>query len=372
MRVLIVSHNYIHHGPRAKLDVLAQFDDITLEVIVPQHWQFVPQGELKAVPPENASYGFHPLPTLFTGHEARYIYRSLSLLLPRLEPDIIHVEHGAPALSYTQFLLAKRFLAPQARSVFFTWVNLDYQLRPYRRWIERYNLRHTDFAIAGNQEAQRILRARGYDGPSTVLPLWGVAADWAEHASTDARVHLGLSGFVIGFAGRFVHKKGLLTLIEASTLLPDQPTVMLVGDGPDRAEIVAQAKQKGARLQVVDTVPHAELPSYYGAMDVFVLPSLTTPGWKEQFGHVLIEAMACETPVIGSDSGEIPNVIGDAGLIFPEGNAEALANAIRTLMDDEDLRRDLARRGRERVRQRYTHERIAEKTYHIYQQMLAR
>jgi glycosyltransferase involved in cell wall biosynthesis len=104
--------------------------------------------------------------------------------------------------------------------------------------------------------------------------------------------------------------------------------------------------------------------------DVLVLPARTTPHWKEQFGHVLIEAMACETPIIGSDSGEIPNVIGDAGLTFPEGDAEALVGAIRRLMRDEDLRRDLARRGRERVLQHYTHECIAQETYRIYCELL--
>jgi glycosyltransferase involved in cell wall biosynthesis len=80
--------------------------------------------------------------------------------------------------------------------------------------------------------------------------------------------------------------------------------------------------------------------------------------------------MACETPVIGSDSGEIPNVIGDAGFVFPEGDAQALADAIGLLMQDDGRRQDLARRGRERVLQCYTHERIAQETYRVYCQLL--
>ena len=371
MRVLLVSHNYLHRAPRAKLDALARFDDLTLDVIVPRRWRFVPQGEVQAEPPEDASYGFHSLPTCFAGNEARYMYRSVSLLLTRLEPDIIHVEHGAPALSYFQFLLAKTLFAPRAKAMFFTWVNLDYRLRSHRRWIERYNLRHTDYAIAGNRDAQRILRARGYEGSSSVLPLWGIDKDWGSNAPSDLRRRLGLDGFVVGFAGRLIRQKGLFTLIEAAALLPEKPMVMLIGDGSDRAEIIARADHLGVKLRHVKTLPHARLPGYYRALDAFVLPSLTTPHWKEQFGHVLIEAMACETPVIGSDSGEIPNVIGDAGLIFPEGDAQALAETLRRLLHDEALRRNLARRGRERVLQHYIHGRIAEKTYRIYQQTLA-
>jgi glycosyltransferase involved in cell wall biosynthesis len=223
----------------------------------------------------------------------------------------------------------------------------------------------------GNQDGLLILRTRGYEGPCTVLPLWGIAADWVDHAFPDARPSLGRGDFVVGFVGRFLQRKGLLTLIDAVALLPDSPLVILVGDGPDRSEIAAQARQRGVRLELVGPVPHADLPAYYRTMDAFVLPSLTTPGWKEQFGHVLIEAMLSGTPVIGSDSGEIPNVIGDAGLIFPEGDADALACALRSLMQDASLRCDLALRGRERVLQRYTHERIAEGTYQVYRQVLS-
>ena len=71
-------------------------------------------------------------------------------------------------------------------------------------------------------------------------------------------------------------------------------------------------------------MPSTEVPAVLRALDVLVLPSLTTPSWKEQFGRVLQEAMACAIPVVGSDSGEIPHVIGDAGLVTPEGDAAAL------------------------------------------------
>ncbi|KMW70854.1 hypothetical protein WN50_32145, partial [Limnoraphis robusta CS-951] len=75
--------------------------------------------------------------------------------------------------------------------------------------------------------------------------------------------------------------------------------------------------------------------------------TLTAVGWKEQFGHVLIEAMACKVPVIGSDSGEIPHVIGEAGVVFPEGKAEALGDCIRQLMENPQQAEKLALRGYE-------------------------
>jgi glycosyltransferase involved in cell wall biosynthesis len=83
----------------------------------------------------------------------------------------------------------------------------------------------------------------------------------------------------------------------------------------------------------------------------------------------LVEAMACGVPVIGSDSGEIPHVIGDAGLIFPEGQAGTLQAHLARLLADPDLRADLARRGRERVLARYTQAQVAAQTYAVYQAM---
>ena len=107
-------------------------------------------------------------------------------------------------------------------------------------------------------------------------------------------------------------------------------------------------------------------------MDAFVLPSLTRPNWKEQFGRVLVEAMACETPVIGSRSGEIPGVIGDAGLLFQEGNVQELAACVRRMLDDPALYAQLAVKGRQRVLEHYTQEHIARQMYEVYVEMMGK
>ncbi len=113
------------------------------------------------------------------------------------------------------------------------------------------------------------------------------------------------------------------------------------------------------------------VPEFLGGLDALVLPSLTYPNWKEQFGRVLMEAMACEVPVVGSDSGEIAHVIGDAGLVFPEGDVTALTDCLRRLRAAPELRRELAARGLARVRERYTQDRIAAQTLEVYQTVLA-
>jgi glycosyltransferase involved in cell wall biosynthesis len=116
--------------------------------------------------------------------------------------------------------------------------------------------------------------------------------------------------------------------------------------------------------------PSTEMPNFYVELDALVLPSRTRPNWKEQFGRVLIEAMACGVPVIGSNCGEIPNVIGDSGLIFPEENAEALAAHLTALRESQPLRAELAAKGRARVLAHFTQASVAERTVAFYRQIV--
>src|SRR5437879_4249461 len=135
-------------------------------------------------------------------------------------------------------------------------------------------------------------------------------------------------------------------------------------------------EEQAARLGVADRVifkgglPTYAIPKEMQQMDALVLPSLTRPNWIEQFGRVLPEAMACETPVIGSSSGEIPHVIGEAGLVFQEGNVQELVACVRKLLDDPELYARLAAQGRQHVLENYTQEQIAMPTYEVYKEML--
>jgi glycosyltransferase involved in cell wall biosynthesis len=96
------------------------------------------------------------------------------------------------------------------------------------------------------------------------------------------------------------------------------------------------------------------MPQQLAKMDTLVLPSRTEVFWKEQFGRVLVEAMACGVPVVGSDSGEIPHVIADAGIVVPEGDPHALALALLRLRGDEGLRRSFIAKGHARVERLYS------------------
>jgi glycosyltransferase involved in cell wall biosynthesis len=235
--------------------------------------------------------------------------------------------------------------------------------------IERYNLRHADHGIAGSAGAAAIWRAKGYAGPLSVIPQFGVDPD----VFVPRVGERGAAGdFVVGYAGRLVPEKGVDSLLEAVAGM-DAARLTVMGAGSERGRLdeLARRLELAGRVSFTEPVPSLRMPAFYRQLDAFVLPSRSRPNWIEQFGRVLIEAMACGVPVVGSDCGEIPNVIGDAGLVFPEGDAAALRECLARLMRDLDLRADLARRGRERVLAHFTQARVAAQTVAVYRKMTA-
>jgi glycosyltransferase involved in cell wall biosynthesis len=178
---------------------------------------------------------------------------------------------------------------------------------------------------------------------------------------------------VIGFVGRLVEEKGGTMLLDTLAKLDGMWQLDVIGDGPEKTNLIEQSK----RLRIADrvsfaTLPSTRMPGYYQGIDVLVVPSLTRPNWKEQFGRVIIEAMACGVPVIGSDSGAIPDVIGQDGLIFPEGDSEALLSHLRTVQRSRSMRQELGQRGRDRVKKNYTQAQVAAQTVDIYRSLCSR
>jgi glycosyltransferase involved in cell wall biosynthesis len=150
---------------------------------------------------------------------------------------------------------------------------------------------------------------------------------------------------VIGYLGRFTHAKGVTLLTSALDSLRSPWRAIFVGAGPMEAQLRSWASRHGDRARLCTDVHHADVPAYLNAMDLLAAPSQTTRTWREQFGRMLIEAFACGVPVVGSDSGEIPFVVGDAGVVCPERDTAAWARELERLINDSAARRELAERG---------------------------
>jgi len=358
---------------QVKLEELARQPDVDLTVVVPPYWR----DERGVISLERAHVNGYTLrvePMRFNGQFHLHYYPTLPRILRDLQPQVVHIDEEPYNLATFFALRAARPIG--SKSVFFTWQNLLRRYPPPFSWIESYALRHADYAIAGNAEAAHILRAKGYRGALSVIPQFGVDPNCFAPSTppTAQRANDSTSQpFRIGYTGgRLVPEKGLDLLLRAAAGLPGHWQVRLLGSGPDQPRLESLARELGidARVRFDARVPSAEMPAYIRDLDCVILPSLTRPNWKEQFGRVLIEAMACEVPVIGSSSGEIPNVIDDAGLVFPEGDVAALRAHLETLQREPARRRELGARGRARVLAHFTQAHIAAETYGVYRKLL--
>ena len=366
LRVLMISKACIVETYRGKLEELSRFDDVKLSLIVPPYWRDE-RGMMPLEGKQPRSYELIVEDMALNGHFHLHFYPHLGRQVQRLRPDILHIEEEPYNVATLQATwLGKRV---GAKVVFFTWQNLYRRYMPPFSWIEAYNFRQADYAIAGNAGAVEVLRAKGYKGPIRVIPQFGVDPG----VYRELKELRGTGPFTIGFVGRLVEEKGPHILLRAVARLEGDWRLRILGSGPLRSWLESLARGLGAsdRVTFDPPIPSMEMPSYYNRLDVLVLPSLTRPNWKEQFGRVLIEAMACGVPVIGSDCGEIPNVIGQTGLIFPEGDADELRARLERLMGDPYLCMRLARLGRERVLACYTQARIAAETCEVYRHLHA-
>lgn len=364
MRILLIGHAYLAAENQKKVEALAQQPGVTVRLLVPQTWQDPPlYKNIKPAQPAKATFEMQALPVVWAGQEQYHWYLSADLGMREFKPDLVCVEQGAGSFVYAQSLIYRNLYAPKAKAVFFTWWNLPYQARWPLSAVEQFNLSQTQGAITGNQAAAGLIRAHGFEGPMTVLPQLGVDTDtYRRRDVTRLREELGLHKFTVGYSGRFVEEKGIRVLLEALTQVKFEFQLLMLGRGPLEDEIRAFAQAQGwqDRLKIVSGIGHSDMANYQNCMDVMVVPSLTRTFWMEQFGHVIIEALACEVPVIGSNSGEVPNVIGEAGLITPEGDVARLGEALERVAASPQVRAELGRAGRQRVLDLYTNKKLAE------------
>jgi len=231
---------------------------------------------------------------------------------------------------------------------------------PIRR-IERWVHANADFALPVSSAVADVLREKGFGNRLEILPL-PVDLDRLRPApeppSRDGHP------FTAAYVGRLAEEKGVDTAIRALSLLPDQDVRLLVaGDGPAVGALKAQAQSLGVgeRITWEGYVPHESVMSVYRSADVLIVPSKTVPNWKEQFGRVVTESLACGVPVIASDSGELPELMAKTGggWTFAEGDADALARAVRHVIAAPREARERAARGRMAVGQLFSADAVA-------------
>ena len=286
---------------------------------------------------------------------------------------------GSPKLSTPDFVLAfdeayclsTNQLSQWARSrkkpsLYLSCQNINRPIPFPFQLVETKVLRTVSGGWFLNQEARDRAQNRGFHGSGRIIPL---PVNPEDYPLLEEGVPLPIhpETFKVGYAGRLVPEKGLTTLIEACSQTGDR--LLVVGEGPERDRLQRKAERSGVEVDWLGSVPSEEMPAVYSGMSVLVLPSLETPRWKEQFGRVLVEAMASGVPVIGSRTGEIPKVIGEAGLLFEPGSVRSLTDQIQKLKEKHGLWETLRNRGLERVRQGFTLDRVGEQVLRLLEEI---
>lgn len=287
----------------------------------------------------------------------------------RLRPDIAHLHFPNPTGELGQLLLGR------SQKVLLTYhsdiVRQKHLLRLYKPFLWKV-LARADRIIATspNYVASSPYLSR-FAQKCVVVPL-GVETRRFQCVDRQ-RVEVIRQRYgspLVLFVGQLRYYKGLQYLLEA--LSHTEPRLLIVGAGPMETKLRALADDRGLteRAVFVGRVPDADLPAYYHACDLFVLPASHR---SEAFGLVQLEAMACGKPVICTELGtgtSFVNVDGQTGLVVPPRNPEALAAAINSLLADEPMRRRMGQRANERAKQ-FSAKAMIEKTMDLYNELMA-
>jgi glycosyltransferase involved in cell wall biosynthesis len=370
MRVLRITHSSLTPALRQRERALTQrYPDVELEVVTPERWR---EAEVEVEATTDDLFPVRTARTYLSKHIQLFAYdpRPIMAALREHKPDLVDVSHEPYSVACAETLALCNWFAPQVPIVMHTNQNIFRNYPPPFNWLERRALKRISAAYACSETVREVLRAKGFRKPAPVI-TYGVDTESFRPQATAKNVSD--RGLTIGFVGRMLPGKGLNVLAEALAKLGTRPwQLLVVGDGSERPEFEQRLAASGLlnRAQFTGAIRFDLVPEYFRSLDMLVIPTQTTKRIREQFGRVIVEAMASGIPVIGSTCGAIPEVIGDAGLVFPEGDADALAAALQRLLSDSELRARLALAGRKRVEQHYSWERVADQTYELFRQVL--
>ncbi len=291
-------------------------------------------------------------PKIFYLSKKSYLQRTWKVFryLKEIKPDAVWAQEE-PNMPFLYVLLVYYFFSPSRPKIIAAVCENIFPFTGLKRFLLNILWRRLDGLLAVATASITGVRKGGMPKEVRAVPL--VAGCLApKHVPEPRPLTLRSSDddVIFGFVGRMISYKGWRVIIEALLQLPENYKLVMASDGPDREAFTALISEHNLQARVLNLgfLPKDELWALYKAMDCLIVPSLTVPNWTEQFGGVLADAMVTGIPIIGSDSGAIPEVVGPAGTIVPENNPTALAQAMRELAENKSLRLELGAIGKKR------------------------
>ena len=379
MKILSISHSCVISEYQKRMAEVAKYSDVELTLLAPKYWcQFYKNVILeKSASTLYQVLSVQPITWGFRKNglqNVTHIYPGFKKILKIVRPDIIELwEEPFSAVTAHTIFWTKR-IVPKAKIIFFSAQNVFKRYPPPFWAFEKYTYKNAHFAFSMNDEVTGVLWKKGYMGGYRVLPLGVDTEIFCKKDVSSLKEKLGLRDFVVGFVGKITRQKGILNLIKAVSDIKERIQLLIIGNGDLKEEVRHLIKISGLekRSIILDAILHSQVPHYLNCMDALVFPSISLPNVREQFGRVIIEGMACEVPVIGSDSGQIPVTIGKAGLIFKEEGVADLRDKIEALIKNRSLRAMLGGKGRKRVLDKFSWKVIAKKQHQVYTELMSR
>jgi glycosyltransferase involved in cell wall biosynthesis len=365
MKIAVVGHNFVVRENQKQLDELVSIDLSLDLVLITAKWWNENTRKTYLERKDGAKYPIYSLPSFFTGHNTLAFYiRGLANLLSAFKPDVIEVYEEPWSLFLLQVILIKKIFRLKTKIVCYSAQNIKKKFPFPFNVIERYNFKNVDAIHICSDGIKTVLTEKGYRGLIKKIPL-GIDLSKFEFNPKKPT-----SKLVIGCVGRIVEAKGVFDLVESIKQI-DNCQLIFCGSGSDEAKLKKFVQEQGLTDKVLfrGSLSFDQLIEFYQNIDVLVVPSKTTKTWKEQFGRIIVEAYSCGSFVIGSDSGSIPEIIDNYGLVFKEGDVSDLVNKIKEVQDDPERKLSIRREAESYVIDTFTWAKVAESYVALYREV---
>lgn len=347
MKILVIGHAYVMDSNRRFWNVLAKENHAEVDIVVPKIWK---SGLSKRIDYRFNSYtddcfnGICPVPVFFKGKLSFFFFSPFRLasILWKKKYDVIFLYQESWALSVFFVLFMKFFsINKKTKIALNVHQNIKKQKLRFLHFYERIVSRNVDCFFYCSNEVRDVLIWKGIKTRCEYLAL-----PFDDQKYMPSIPRRDLTEFKIGYLGRLEEDKGIRLLLESCDQLVKEniPFRLIIGGN---GSLVEEIKKKNY-VHYLGLVPHVEAYRFYEKIDCFVLPSLTRPNWKEQFGRVIVESLAAGKPVIGSSSGSIPEVLNLVGWpwIFNENSSSELAQLLIKLfhgLKNKEIRDQLSK-----------------------------
>jgi glycosyltransferase involved in cell wall biosynthesis len=360
LKILSIAHPAVSRDAgRLRYYPLSRRDDVDVHLVVPAVWhQF--GRTIIADPSDDPGMTVYvePIRLPKAGPMSWYLhfYPGLRRIIRSVDPDVIHLWEEP----WSIVALQARLLKGRAAMVMEVDQNILKRLPPPFEFIRKDVLRHTDHVLSRSPDATAVVRAKGYKGQVSSIG-YGVDLTNFHPGVAPMMPRTVRPAFRIGYVGRLVEEKGLDDALDAMLRTATPVSLAIMGEGPYEETL----RQRIAALGLSDRVSirgwgkPADVASFLRSLDSMILLTRTTKSVREQFGRVIVEAQACGVPVIGSQGGAIPDVVGDGGWIVPERDPDALARVLDMIAADPESLQAHGIAAQSNVKDRFTYEAVA-------------